>query len=412
MTLDSKALVKNGTLQSIENEIWKTVIAGGVIVGRDLKSPTQEANSQFSALNSQLKSVPLSYAQTGVYIDCVCNPTSTLYNIPFLLNFPAAIEAAKLAEAVKRVVEAYPELSVHFTTEGDTVMQTLADSVPVEVPVTEMSDQQLASYKQEFVRPFDLQKPPLYRFEVVKTESGVKLLMDVHHLVFDGSSADLLIHQIISVLENSAVDKENYTYFDFVSDQQKDADSDTFKATQQFFAEKLQNCEGASEIPADLPKTDQQGFIGEAVCSTNHEKAAVFCRQQEITPAHLFLAATSYVVSRYTNNREVYLNTISSGRSNLKIADTVGMFVNTLALGLSIDDVSVGEYLKQVGETFDETLHHENYPFARIASDFGFHPAIFYAYQVGVLSDYKLGGQAIAQETLELMCQNSKSTSR
>ena len=344
----------------------------------------------------------MSYAQTGVYIDCVSNPTSTLYNIPFLLNFPAGIDAAKLAEAVKRVVEAHPELGVHFTTEGDTVMQTLADSVPVEVPMTEMSDQQLAAYKQEFVRPFELQKPPLYRFEVVKTESGVKLLMDVHHLVFDGSSADLFIHQIISVLENSAVDKENYTYFDFVSDQQKDADSDAFKAAQQFFAEKLQNCEGASEIPADLPKTDQQGFIGEAVCTINHEKAEAFCRQQEITPAHLFLAATSYVVSRYTNNREVYLNTISSGRSNLKIADTVGMFVNTLALGLSIDDVTVGEYLRQVGETFDETLHHENYPFARIASDFSFHPAIFYAYQVGVLSDYKFGGQAIAQETLEL----------
>ncbi len=402
VTLDSKALVKNGTLQSIENEIWKNVMAGGGITGGNLKSPTHEADSQPSTLNSQLKSVPLSYAQTGVYIDCVSNPTSTLYNIPFLLSFPAGIEAAKLADAVKQVIEAHPELHVHFTTEGDIVMQTLADSVPVEVPVNEMSDQQLATYKREFVRPFDLQKPPLYRFEVVKTESGIKLLMDVHHLVFDGGSADLFIHQIISMLENSAVEKEAYTYFDFVSDQQKDADSDAFKAAQQFFAEKLQNCEGASEIPADMPKTDQQGFIGEAVCPTNHEKAAAFCRQQEITPAHLFLAATSYVVSRYTNNREVYLNTISSGRSNLKIADTVGMFVNTLALGLSIDDVSVGEYLKQVGETFDETLHHENYPFARIASDFGFQPAIFYAYQVGVLSDYKVDGQPIGQETLEL----------
>ena len=400
VTLDSKALVKNGTLQSIENAIWKGFKA------QEFKLPvnasTTEINSTPSTLNALPQSVPLSFAQTGVYIDCVSNPASTLYNIPFLLSFPAGIEATKLADSVKRVIEAHPELHVHFTTEGDTVMQTFADSVPVEVPVSEMSDQKLATYKNEFVRPFDLQKPPLYRFEVVKTESGVKLLMDVHHLVFDGGSADLFIHQIINVLDNSAVEKENYTYFDFVTDQQKAADSDDFKAAQQFFAEKLQNCEGASEIPADLPKSNQQGFIGEAVCPTNHEKAAAFCRQQEITPAHLFLAATSYVVSRYTNNREVYLNTISSGRSNLKIADTVGMFVNTLALGISIDDVTVGEYLKQVGETFDETLHHENYPFARIASDFGFHPAIFYAYQVGVLSDYKVGGQAVGQETLEL----------
>ena len=399
--LDSKTLVKSGTLQSIENEILKEK----VIVNSEKSvaaNGTAEANSSLITLPSTLKSVPLSYAQTGVYFECLKNPTSTVYNIPYLLSYPAGIEAGKLADTVKQVVEAHPELSIHFTTEGDTIVQTLADSLPVEVPITEMSDEALTSYKNEFVRPFNLQKAPLYRFEVVKTESGVHLLMDVHHLVFDGGSADLLIRQIGSALEGTSVEKETYTYLDFVNDQQKAEESDTFKAAQQFFTEKLQTCEGASEIPADLPKTDQQGFIGEAVCPTDYDKAATFCRQQEITPAHLFLAATSYVISRYTNNREVYLSTISSGRSNLKIADTVGMFVNTLALGLKIDDVTVSEYLKQVSETFDETLRHEDYPFARIATDFGFIPAIAYAYQVGVLSQYTVNGQPIQQELLEL----------
>jgi amino acid adenylation domain-containing protein len=389
--LDSKSLVKNGTLQSIENEILKSMMAGNA-VNTEVSAPKAEAPS----------SVPLSYAQTGVYFECLKNPTSTIYNIPYLLSYPASIEAEKLADTVKQVVEAHPELSIHFTTEGDTIVQTLADSVPVEVLITEMSDSQLATFKNDFVHPFNLQKAPLYRFEVVKTESGVHLLMDVHHLVFDGGSADLLIRQIGSALEGTTVEKETYSYLDFVSDQQKAEETETFKAAQQFFAEKLQTCEGASEIPADLPKTDQQGFIGEAVCPTDHDKAATFCRQNDITPAHLFLAATSYVVSRYTNNREVYLCTVSSGRSNLKIADTVGMFVNTLALGLNIDDVTVSEYLKQVSETFDETLRHEDYPFARIATDFGLIPAIAYAYQVGVLSEYTVGGKPVGQELLEL----------
>ncbi len=389
--LDSKTLVKTGTLQTIENEILKAMMAGNMVTS---EAAAPKAEVQFS--------VPLSYAQTGVYFECLKNPTSTIYNIPYLLSYPAGVEASKLAEAVKQVVEAHPELSIHFATEGDTIVQTLADSLPVEVPITEMSDEALTAYKNEFVRPFNLNKAPLYRFEVVKTGSGVHLLLDVHHLVFDGGSADLLIRQIGSALEGMTVEKENYTYLDFVSDQQKAEESDTFKSSQLFFAEKLQTCEGASEIPADLPKTDQQGFIGEAVCPADYDKAAAFCRQQEITPAHLFLAATSYVVSRYTNNREVYLSTISSGRSNLKIADTVGMFVNTLALGLKIDDVTVSEYLKQVSETFDETLRHEDYPFARIATDFGFMPAIAYAYQIGVQSQYTVNGQPIQQELLEL----------
>ena len=400
--LDAKLLAKTGTLQSIENEIWKYVMSrseeGGV---RSEDTPAAD-NSHSTLHTPRSTKTPLSYAQTGVYFECMKNPVSTIYNIPYLLNYPAGIEAGKLAEVVKRVVEAHPELSIHFATEGDMIVQTLVDSLPVEVPITEMSDEALTAYKNEFVRPFNLNKAPLYRFEVVKTPSGVHLLMDVHHLVFDGGSADLLIRQIGSALEGSAVEKENYTYLDFVSDQQKAEESDTFKAAQQFFAEKLHTCEGASEIPADLPKTDQQGFIGEAVCPADYDKATAFCRQQEITPAHLFLAATSYVVSRYTNNREVYLSTISSGRSNLKIADTVGMFVNTLALGLKIDDVTVSEYLKQVSETFDETLRHEDYPFARIATDFGFMPAIAYAYQVGVLSQYTVNGQPIQQELLEL----------
>ncbi len=406
VTLDAKALVKSGTVQSIENEILRETLLQPLTARKEGSHAKGQHPSV--SLHQGEGMAPLSYAQTGVYFECLKNPTSTLYNIPYLLSYPEGIGADQVADAVKQVVEAHPELSVHFTTNSDTIVQTLADRVPVEVPITEMNEEALAIYKNEFVRPFNLQKAPLYRFEVVKTVRGVHLLMDVHHLVFDGGSADLFIRQVASILDGGTIENEEYTYLDFVSDQQAAEDSETFKAAQQFFAEKLQTCEGASEIPADLPKTDQQGWMGEALCpvdinaivqqlsSLNAQHASF------ITPAHLFLAATAYVVSRYTNNREVYLSTISSGRSNLKIADTVGMFVNTLALGLKMDDVTVTDYLRQVSDTFDETLRHEDYPFARIAADYGFHPAISYAYQVGVLSEYTVGGKTIGQELLEL----------
>ena len=396
ISLDARALVKEGTIQSIENIVLSEMLS--TKEERGSRNEMQESRKEQS-------SFPLSYAQTGVYFECLKNPASTIYNIPYLLSYPDGTDANQLAQAVKQVVEAHPELSIHFATEGDQIVQTTEDSVPVEVAVTEMTDEALAAHKQDFVRPFNLQKAPLYRFEVVRSESGTHLLMDVHHLVFDGGSADLFIRQLNSVLEGSAIEKEQYTYLDFVSDQQKAEDSDTFKSAQQFFAEKLQTSEGASEIPADMVKSEEQGFIGEALCPvSNDDSAAItaFCRQHDITPAHLYLAAVSYVVSRYTNNREVYLSTISSGRANLRIADTVGMFVNTLALGLKIDDVTVGEYLRQVSDTFDETLRHEDYPFAHIAADYGFRPAIAYAYQVGVLSEYTVGGKPIGQELLEL----------
>ena len=392
VAVDAKTLVKSGTLQSIENEILHAMLSGHASRQDDTAAHSGEG----------ITSVALSYAQTGVYFECLKNPTSTIYNIPYLLSFPSTIDAEQLAGVVKRVIEAHPELGVHFTTEGGVIMQTLQDSAPVEVAISEMSDSELSEYKHNFVRPFNLQKPPLYRFEVVKTETGVYLLMDVHHLVFDGGSADLFIRQTGLALEGGSVEKESYTYLDFADDQQKAEGCDTFRASAQFFAERLATCEGASEIPTDLPKSNRQGFIGEAVCRIDHDKVSSACRRQEITPAHLFLAAVAYVVARYTNNREVYLSTVSSGRSNLKIADTVGMFVNTLALGINVGDVTVSEFLHQTADTFDQTLRHEDYPFARIAADYGFHPAIAFAYQVGVLSQYTVGGQPIGMELLEL----------
>ena len=261
VALDSKSLVKSGTLQNIENEILAAMLNG-----QSVAQQKPEKDSSLFTLHSSLKTVPLSYAQTGVYFECLKNPTSTIYNIPYLLTYPAGTDADRLAECVKQVVGQHPELSVHFTTEGDTIVQTTEGSVPVEVPFSVMKKEELDEYKNEFVRPFNLQKAPLYRFEIVKTDDTVHLLMDIHHLVFDGGSADLLIRQIGTALEGKPVEKETYTYLDFVCDQQKAEESEAFKAAQQFFAEKLQTCEGASEIPADLPNTDNQGSAGNHTC--------------------------------------------------------------------------------------------------------------------------------------------------
>ena len=390
VTIDSRQLMKSGTLQSIENEILALLLSGSAA-----SQPTAKSNERRTE-------APLTYAQTGVYFECLKNPASTIYNIPYMLSYPEGTNAEQLAAAVKRTAEAHPELDIHFETRGDTIVQTCERKKEVEVEVKHMTQSQLDDYKRSFVRPFNLQKAPLYRFEVVETEKGVCLLLDVHHLLFDGGSADLFIRQLNTALEGGNVEAEQYTYLDFAADQLKAEESEEFRRAHDFFAQRLQGCEGASEIPADLKSQGEQGWIGEAVCEVDHEGLAALCRERRLTPAHLFFAATAYVVSRYTNNRDVYLCTVSSGRANLKIADTVGMFVNTLALGLSVGDTSVGEYLSEASTTFDQTLGNENYPFARIASDYGFRPAIAYAYQVGVLSNYSVEGKPVGQELLEL----------
>ncbi|MBR5298584.1 MAG: amino acid adenylation domain-containing protein, partial [Parabacteroides sp.] len=189
--LDSKTLVKSGTLQFIENEILRKLM--------NTSSSTSEEEKNIKT--ASITSVPLSYAQTGVYFECLKNPFSTIYNIPCLLTFPKRTDAEQLTKAIKKVVNCHPEMNVCFKTEEDRIVQTITNTSIVKIFVKTMDEQKLAIYKNEFVKPFNLQKAPLYRFEVIQTQTAVHLLMDVHHLIFDGGSVDLFIREVTDVLE-------------------------------------------------------------------------------------------------------------------------------------------------------------------------------------------------------------------
>ena len=121
-----------------------------------------------------------------------------------------------------------------------------------------------------------------------------------------------------------------------------------------------------------------------------------------MTPAAVLLSAVYYSIARFAGTDEVCITTISNGRSNLRVNNTMGMFVNTLALTTKIGEQTVGAFIKETADNFEQTLAHEDYPFARIAADYDLKAEIMFAYQMGVLSDYSVFGQPVyADETME-----------
>ena len=396
ITLDAKSLVKNGTLQSIENEIWKQLSNGQLAT-----QGKTETNSQPSTLNSQLTSVPLSYAQTGVYFDCLKNPTSTLYNVPFCIKFQKDTDTTVLAEAIKKLVKAHPEMTVHFGNGDEGIVQTVDLEKVVEIPVKQMSEEELAQYKQNYVKPFDLGTGPLYRFEIVTTEKQIYLLMDVHHLVFDGGSVDIFLQQLCSLMNGETIEDEDQNYAAYVMAEKAAEGGADYQAAADFFKERLSVVEAATEVRPDLPNP-VKGTISKAISALDIEAIDIFCRNNNITPAHLMLTAIYYSLSRFANSEQVCITTVSSGRSNLQIRNTVGMFVNTLALSATIGKQTVKEFLQEVSENFDETLSHENYPFAQIAADYGLTAEIQFVYQLGMISQYVCQGTPLELENMEL----------
>ena len=390
VTLNSKALAKTGSIQSIENEILTAMMSGGA-------AKQEEAD----AAHADMSSIPLSYAQMGVYVDSIKNPESTIYNTPVIARFPKDVDIPLLTKAVKTLVKTHPMLQAHFGSAGADIIQIVDLEQPIEIAQSQCKEEDILHYKWEFVKPFNLRQGPLYRMEIVTTEQWVYLMMDIHHLVVDGGSFDVLLSQLFDLLNGQEIEPETFTYADFVAAQKAAESSEEYAAARDFFQTRLGKVEGVTEIPSDLSNPVEQGTVGTLYTPLDFAAIDSFCRQHNISPAHHILAATFYALSRFANNEQLCITTISNGRSDLRISNTVGMFVNTLALSATIGDQTVMEFIKDTSKNFDETLQHETYPFTRIASDYDLTAEIMFAYQMGVIDDYQYKGESIAVETFE-----------
>ena len=372
----SRLLLTKASLESIKNSILTKLLAGG----GDQAPAEKNANPR-----EEITKAPLSYAQMGVYYECMKRPAEVVYNIPTQFTLSSETKEDKLLGILSSIVEAHPVLSAHFELSGGEVFQMYgAEEEPV--PVVTIKEAELAHYRAGFVRPFDLRTGPLCRFAIARTEKALYLLTDFHHLVFDGYSQNIFTRELSEALGGKAPSPEKYSYYAYISEQKAFEETPEYEENRRFFDSMLGDFEKASVIEPDVGGAEENGAADSVSVPFDYQRISDYCRRINTTPAALLLAAASYAVSRYTAESHIYLSTISTGRGDIRTADTFGMFVNTLALGISIEDETCEAFVRKCFDVLTGAMAHERYPFARIASDYGFEPDIMYEYQVGVVA--------------------------
>jgi len=389
--INAKELAAGGTIQSVENVILEKLLKGESSGGRSEKEEEKTQRKE-----EKNRSCRLTFSQQGVYAECQANPDNTIYNIPFALKFPSGVDADTLSEALKKVVEAHSYILCRFTQDKDNeVIQEPVPDYKLTIPVKEMTASEFENYKKDFVRPFDLKEGPCARFEIIKADRTI-LLADMHHLVSDGASMDIFFEELCRAVDGVSPEKEDYTYYDYAADEKLE------DGVEEFFEKQMGGVEEATRLIPDvfeegLPHTEKGASV-----STDHGAVKKFAIKEGVTPAGVYLAAVYIACQRFVCEDTVSIATIANGRSNLKIANTMGMFVNTLPLVSTPDNSEdTKTFVKRVSENFRDTIDHEHYPFARIGAKYDFHPQVSYSYQIGILTEYKTKAGEVLTEEME-----------
>ena len=211
---------------------------------------------------SNVREAVLSKTQSGIYIECVNNPESTLYNLPFLGKLGDDIDADRLKVAIEKTIKAHPCLStVIYTNDSGEVMQKIADD-SIAVEVFEMTDEEFENVRGKLVRPFDINGGKLCRFEIYITPSAKYLFEDIHHIIFDGTSWGILAADMRRAYDGEKLEIEEYTGIDVAADEAVLIGSDKYNSAKAFYEKLLDGCEGdclpVRDVYDDTPK---QGWL-------------------------------------------------------------------------------------------------------------------------------------------------------
>ncbi|MBR2143240.1 MAG: amino acid adenylation domain-containing protein [Anaerovibrio sp.] len=375
---------KGISLLDIENEIL-----------REWMCPKKPEISLGDLDGNEWTSYPLSAAQMGVYMECMKNPESTAYNIPFILEFSLDTDEKKITAAIQRVLAAHPSLNIHFDVVGHEVMAVRNEQQDFSVAYHELTEDEYQERMKHSPGVFRLNRPPLYVFKLWRTERALYLYMDFHHLIFDGFSVNLFLQDLAAELNGKSCTTERVSYARFALQQQKFLTSDEVKEFDAYFGELFADYDSPSRITPDMPKSEIPGKAARVQTDISQDLVNKAVQRTGVSEAAFFLAVLYYVTARLTNSDNVYISTVSAGRSDVRYTDTYGMFVNTLPLGSKLGRESVDDYIKDTAAGLAAAIAHEEYPFAQVADKWDYSVELMYAYQRGLVTQQGQQGEEL-----------------
>ncbi|MCP5052958.1 MAG: amino acid adenylation domain-containing protein, partial [bacterium] len=314
----------------------------------------------------------LSSAQKRLYILYQMDVESIAYNMPQFIPFEKVPPLEKLEEAFTKLIDRHESLRTSFHMIDDQPVQKVHDNVEfnIELEAENLDTNPLRS----FVRPFDLSRAPLMRVGLAKTgERRHVLMVDMHHIVSDGISMDVLEIDFIALLEGKALLPLRLHYKDFALWQTGESEIESIRNQETYWIDEfsIQGEIPLLQLPTDNPRPAIQSFDGAVVRFRLSGEETGRLREVALeNGASLFmvmLSLTNILLSKLSGQEDIVIGTPIAGRRHADLEKIIGMFVNTLALrNYPVGRKTLKEFLEEVKKQTLNAFENQEYPFEEL----------------------------------------------
>jgi natural product biosynthesis luciferase-like monooxygenase protein len=323
---------------------------------------------------------PLSYGQRALWFLHRLAPESAAYNVFFAMRVLSDLDVDALRRAFQTLINRHPALRTTYLTRDGSPVQLVHEFKEVCFEVMDASGWSREALDgrlvEEAQRPFNLETGPLFRVTLLTREPQQHvLLLTAHHIAIDLWSLVLLMNELRlmrpAMDESATVElptPDGLKYTEYVRWQDEMLNGPQGERLWSYWHERLGGDLPLLKLPTDRARPPVQTYRGASYTFrldqelTEHLQATA--KAERATLYMILLAAFQVLLYRYTEQEEILVGSLASGRSRAEFKSIVGYFVNPLVMRADLKgNPSFREFLGQTRLTVLAALKRQDYPF-------------------------------------------------
>jgi amino acid adenylation domain-containing protein len=324
----------------------------------------------------------LSSAQRRLYVIQQMALENIGYNIPQVVELEGILEREKLEQTFRKLIQRHESLRTSFQLVEEEPVQRIHEDIEFGIDYYDLAAKALnsavksAKEREEieniifhFVRPFDLAQPSLLRVGLIKVGKSEHILMvDMHHIITDGTSMDLFVKEFAAVYAGKELPVLRLQYNDYTEWQSSEEQREAIKPQQEYWLKQLADEPPVVNLPIDFPRPEVQSFEGRMInFRLSIEETASLNRLalgQGVTLYMVLLAVTQVFLGKICDQEDIIIGAPIGARRHVDLEKIVGMFVNTLVLrNFPSGSRTFNDFLGDVKKRTLEAFENRDYPF-------------------------------------------------
>ncbi len=350
------------------------------------KMKKQEEGFKIPELTKRnFKEIPqLSFSQKRLWFLEQLEPLKNTYNISAAVKLKGELNYKIFEKSINAIIERHENLRTSFYDIEGKPFAKINKHTLTELEIIDISkhnnieEEALQIVQSTATHIFNLKEYPLFKLRVIKLSKNEHILVVVmHHIISDGWSIGIMINELSEHYEKY-LNNENYSvqsldiqysdYADWMNNWLKD---EILERKLKYWKDKLKGIPEVLELPLDYTRPPVQTFNGASINFSIDKKYSnklnSINKKEGLTNFMSLLTIFEILLTKYSRQDDIVIGSPIANRTNPKVENLIGFFVNTLIIRNKLDLKNTFlETLKETRSVILEAFNNSDVPFEYI----------------------------------------------